>query len=518
MSCPVCGRTIESGTDSCPACGADLAVRAPGEVVGERYEIVTLLGRGGMGSVYRAYDRVLHDEVALKVQRGDAAREPQVARRFRNEVRLARQITHPNVCRLHDGWQEGSCRWISMELVDGKTLAARLREVRPPLDEAWSLALQAADGLGAVHRAGVVHRDVKPLNLMVDAGGRVRLMDFGIAKPAATTDTGGYVVGSPEYMSPEQARGGATDARSDVYSLGVVLFELFAGAVPFHAETPVATLLQHLQARPPLERLPEPVRPVLARALAKDPEARFADGDAFAEALRAARQGKHEVPLPPTRRVRSRRHWMWPAAIVTLSLSSLTGITLLAQRWWRAPVVPQTEARDSGAIPASPTPASLLPADDSRISAPPGFGATARPSTSAQPPRLPQLEATAPIRPTASTPFAVSTPDVEPATAIAASAGSPPASVVAGPPASLAAEDGALLVVVKPWADVSVDETPRGQTPLGRIRLAPGPHSVLLVHPDYLPYRRKVTVRSGETFRLALDLPSEGVRRRVPRD
>jgi serine/threonine-protein kinase len=258
--------------------------------VAERYEIRALLGRGGMGAVYRAFDRVLHEEVALKAQRADAARDPDADRRFRNEVKLARQVTHPNVGRLHDGGREGGRRWISMELVPGTTVAARLRE-RPLSDqEAWSLAVQAAEGLAAVHRAGVVHRDLKTMNMMVDPQGRLRLMDFGIAKPAASGDTGGggYALGSPEYMSPEQARGRPADSRSDVYSLGIVVFELFTGQVPFRADTPVATLLQHLEAAPPLDRLPEAVREVVGRALAKDPAQRYADGEAMAAALRAA--------------------------------------------------------------------------------------------------------------------------------------------------------------------------------------------------------------------------------------
>ena len=217
-----------------------------GSVVGGRFELVAPLGAGGMGTVYRARDRQLDLDVAVKVLRlGDDAN---AVRRFHSEVRLARLVKHPNVCSVHEYGESEGVVYCVMELVEGRNLRELLRERPIAWERAHAIALEIAKGLKAIHDAGIVHRDLKSSNVMIDAQGRVRLVDFGIARPqpgraghprdGELTDSR-HVVGSPEYMSPEQVRHGELDARSDIYSFGIVLFELFTGRVPFKGDTPV---------------------------------------------------------------------------------------------------------------------------------------------------------------------------------------------------------------------------------------------------------------------------------------
>jgi serine/threonine-protein kinase len=511
MRCPTCGAENADDAEVCFHCRALLGAVTRGAVLGARYEILSPLGRGGMGAVYRARDRVLEEDVALKVLRRDVAGTEERARRFRSEVQLARRVSHWNVCRIHEYGEDGPLRFITMELVEGETLKDALRrEGCLPPARAFDVSLQVAQGLAAIHQAGVVHRDLKSANIMLDGSGRVRVMDFGIAKPEAAPGAApsGYVVGSPEYMSPEQARGLPVDARSDLYALGVVVHEVFTGDVPFRADTPVRTLLLHLEKAPALDApsLPEGLRPVLRRALAKDPAARYASAREMEEALREARGDPpargSTAPLPPPSR---RRGGLGAGAAV---LAAVVAAALLAGRRPRdrsdsvartPPPVPATTLGPPPSIPtAMPAPGSPPPvvAAAPRPSRPRASGRSAAPAPSNAPP-------TAPTPSSTPTPLPTPTPSPPPAAA--------PATTAA--PAPTPAPDGALLVLVTPWADVSVDGEPRGQTPLARIALAPGPHDVRLTHPDYAPFPRRVVIRSGETFRLVVDLPTEGVRR-----
>jgi serine/threonine-protein kinase len=523
MTCPTCQAENPPGAEVCFQCRTIIAAITWGTVVAGRYEVRRALGRGGMGTVYEAYDRVLEEEVALKVLRGDVARSPGMAERFRSEIKLARKVSHPNVCRIYEYGEEGALQFLSMELVPGANLKEVLRQRgRLPEDEAIDVVLQAAEGLAAIHDVGVIHRDLKTLNLTIDGSGRVRVMDFGIATRAAEGVTGptgsGYVMGSPEYMSPEHARGRRLDPRSDVYSLGVVLFELLAGRVPFRAETPVETLLMHLRTPPPLEGeagVPIPARlaPVLRRALAKEPRDRFASAREMAGALRAASAEGAAV-------LASRSRSRLPVAAAAVGLLAAAAFVASRSRPERAPAgAPSVPPASPTAPGASPTASGDAVPPPTRAAPGPAEGAapvTSLPSRRAPVPRVDRPPTSAPAPPASlertdgSSP-PTSAPEPPPTPAAATEAPSAPPAGEAALPAS---RNGALLVVVQPWAYVSIDGAAAGQTPLARIPLAPGPHSVLLSHPDYQPFPRKVTIRPGETFRLRVDLATDGVRRR----
>ncbi len=304
MICPSCKALNDDSAEACFTCGRALSALTQGLIIAGRYEVQSVLGKGGMGMVYRAHDRMLDESVAIKVLRAEFGNTSEMLQRFKKEIKLARKVSHRNVCRIHEFGEDGGVRYISMEYVEGTDLKqlARVRGGFLPAEEAFDVAIQAADGLQAIHDVGIIHRDLKTSNIMRDPGGRVRLMDFGIAKSetidrstAGGLTSTGQIMGTPEYMSPEQCQGERIDARSDVYALGVVVYEIFTGTVPFRGDTPVATLFKHIQEPVPFEgpvaaRIPLAAVPVLRRALAKRPSERFASAAEMAAALRASHQ------------------------------------------------------------------------------------------------------------------------------------------------------------------------------------------------------------------------------------
>jgi serine/threonine protein kinase len=265
-----------------------------GQTLGQ-YRIIGQIGQGGMATVYKAYQPALDRYVAVKVLPPYFAHEPGFAMRFTREAKAIARLNHPNILPIHDFGQEGDLSYIVMKYVEAGTLKEVLGEPLA-LDVAADIVRQVAEALDHAHQRGILHRDVKPSNVLLDEGRWALLTDFGLAKMvegSVALTASGVGVGTPAYMAPEQGRGETVDARADVYSLGIVLYELLTGRVPFEAETPMAVVIKHMTEPLPLPRvinpaLSEAVERVVLKALAKDPADRFAGAVEMADALTAA--------------------------------------------------------------------------------------------------------------------------------------------------------------------------------------------------------------------------------------
>ncbi len=267
---------------------------ASGTVLGDRYELHDVVGSGGMAAVWHATDSVLDRPVAVKVLHAQLAEDPAFLERFRAEAMASARLTHPNIVNVFDTGTDGPVAFIVMEMFDGETLRERLSR-DGPMDpgEAASVMVQVLSALELAHENGVIHRDVKPANVLVSPDGRVKVTDFGIAKAAyegADPTTTGQVLGSVPYLSPEQVEGEPVDARSDVYGAGIMLYELLTGRTPFQAETEIAAAMMRLTNDPVPPRairagISRPLEAVVLRALARDREARFATASDMAGAL-----------------------------------------------------------------------------------------------------------------------------------------------------------------------------------------------------------------------------------------
>jgi eukaryotic-like serine/threonine-protein kinase len=374
MECPTCRALTPDGHPFCARCGASLAPPQPGfqsapaspagpagagavadastrfppsrpdalesgSTFAGRYRVVEELGRGGMGRVYKVVDLEVHGKVALKLIRPEIALDPVAIDRFRQELTIARGISHKNVCRTHDLGRDGTTYFLTMEYVSGEDLKTMIgMSGQLGIGTAISIAKQVCDGLAEAHRLGVIHRDLKPQNIQIDKGGQAKIMDFGIARSvvAKGVTDGGLAVGTPQYMSPEQAEARGVDARTDLYALGVILYEMLTGRVPFDAETPLAVVLKHKLESPrdPQElnaAIPPDLALLVLKCLEKDAARRYQSAGEVHEDLVRIEQGlptsAQVVPQPP---VSTSKQITLPITARQLRLPALIAVALVA--------------------------------------------------------------------------------------------------------------------------------------------------------------------------------------------
>jgi serine/threonine protein kinase/Tfp pilus assembly protein PilF len=371
MKCPECHFNNPSDSKFCKECGTQLiasdkisasptkTLETPteeltrGTTFAGRYEIIEELGKGGMGKVYRAEDEKIKEEVALKLIKPEIASDKKTIERFSNELKMARKIAHRNVCKMYDLGEEKGTHYITMEYVPGEDLKRLVRKVGQfSAGKTISIAKQVCEGLAEAHRLGVVHRDLKPQNIMVDEEGNARIMDFGIARSVKGKGiTGaGVMIGTPEYMSPEQAEVKEVDQRSDIYSLGVILYEMVTGRVPFEGETPLGIAMKHKSEMPkdPREfntQIPEDLSRVILRCLEKDKEKRYQSAEGVLSELIKIEKG-----IPTTERIIPKRKPITSREItVTFGLKKLfipalvaIVVLIIALAIWK--LIPQREA------------------------------------------------------------------------------------------------------------------------------------------------------------------------------
>ena len=324
MKCPRCDSDNPDNTRFCGQCAFPLllsdkipysqteTLRTPieelsiGSTFAGRYQIIEEIGKGGMGRIYKALDKELEEKVALKLIKPEISADEKTIQRFRNELKLARRISHMNVCRMFDLNKEGEAHYITMEYVPGEDLKSSLRRIGPlSLGKALIIAKQVCEGLAEAHRLGVVHRDLKPQNIMIDREGNARIMDFGIARSleAKGITEDGLIIGTPEYMSPEQVEGKKADQRSDIYSIGVILYEMVTGHIPFEGKTPLSIASKHLTALP-IEpkiinaQIPEDLSRVIMKCLEKEKEKRYQKVEELLSEFR-----KIEKNIPTTEKI-----------------------------------------------------------------------------------------------------------------------------------------------------------------------------------------------------------------------
>jgi len=381
IKCPKCQSNNHDTQQYCGECGTQIIHKeeisvtetivtpkeelTTGSLFAGRYQIIEELGKGGMGKVYKAQDTEIKEKVALKLLKPEIAADEKTIERFRNEIRLARKIVHKNVGRMYDLSKADGTYFITMEYVEGQDLRGLIRQSRQlTVGTTINIAKQVSEGLAEAHKLGVVHRDLKPSNVMIDKQGNARIMDFGIARSVKGKGiTGaGVMIGTPEYMSPEQVEVKKVDQRSDIYSLGVILYEMVTGRVPFEGETPLGIAMKHKSEMPkdPKElnaQIPEDLSRVILRCMEKDREKRYQKAEELVSELTNIEKG-----IPTTERIVPKKKPITSKEItVTFGLKKLfipalvvVALVIIAliiwQPWAQKETVPISSAKHSIAV------------------------------------------------------------------------------------------------------------------------------------------------------------------------
>jgi len=359
VKCPNCRFENPDDTHYCGHCGARFAGSSrdsasptetlvtpkkeltTGSTFAVRYQVIEELGKGGMGRVYKVFDRDIEEKVALKLLKPEIASDEETIKRFRNEIRVARKIVHKNVCRMYDLGQAEGTHFLTMEYVEGEDLKSLIRRIgQLPIGKSLSIVKQVGEGLAEAHRLGVVHRDLKPQNIMIDKEGNARIMDFGIARSLKTKGiTGGEVmIGTPEYMSPEQVEGKGADERSDIYALGVILYEMVTGSVPFKGDTALSVALKHKTETPrdPKEfnaQVSQDLGHLILRCMEKEREKRYSGAEEFVQEIAKIEKDisttKRAIPKQRTRPER-RKKGIWKKSALYGGIAALVVLIVLA--------------------------------------------------------------------------------------------------------------------------------------------------------------------------------------------
>jgi len=481
--CSTCGADVSGGDGPTSTSNVDLVRERLQRIIEGKYRIERLLGKGGMGQVFLAHDLTLEREVAIKVLPPDVSQDEQVVRRFQQEAKTAAKLDHPNIIPIYRVESEGGLNYFVMKYISGTSLEDLLDKKEPlPVPEIQRILWEAACALGHAHQRGVVHRDVKPANIMFDHDGRVMLTDFGISKAlqAATGLTAtGMIIGTPHYMAPEQGKGAPVDGRADQYSLGVVGYRMITAELPFSGDSVHTIIYKHIYEEPPLASAKRPDIPgsltvAVSRALAKEPDQRFPTMEDFATAVWPEQPVASPAKSRGAARPRSRATADAPTEI--------TG----------APTTPISSAKSRKPAPPARR-RSRAPVVIGLVVVAAGVGAylTLGRQGSGERGAVPSVD-TVRIQDTVRVPV-----QANPSRSVTRR----PAPAKPREQAPVAQAQGFLTIAADPFGEVYIDGVDAGQTPLIEYAVKPGRHTIRIEHAGFKTITETVQVDASNTVR-----------------